>query len=46
MQINTLKTHRSGIGMYCEGGIGVVVTEWLCGTLGVVLECTVRMTLE
>ena len=28
MQINTPNTLRSGIGVYFDSGIGVVVTEW------------------
>ena len=55
MQINTPKTLRSGIGVFCESGIGVVVMEWqwsvhsgvaLKCTLGVALECDTGVALE
>ena len=47
MQINTPKTLRSGIGVFCESGIGVVVMEWQCSVhSGVALKCTLGVALE
>ena len=47
MQINTSKTLRSGIGVYFESGIGVVVTEWQWSVQsGVALECTFGVATE
>ena len=47
MQINTPKTLRSGIGVYFESGIGVVVTKWQWSVhSGVALECTFGVALE
>ena len=38
-EINTPKTLRSGIGVYCESGIGVVVMEYaLWSSIGVYCE--------
>ena len=47
MQINTPNTLRSGIGMYFESGIEVVVTEWQWSVHSIVaLECTLGVALE
>ena len=47
MQINTPKTLRSGIGVFCESGIGVVVMEWQWSVhSGVALKCTLGVALE
>ena len=55
MQINTPKTLRSGIGVFCESGIGVVVMEcalrsgievYFRSGFGVALECDTGVALE